>query len=880
VSRQFVEDCVRLPAFPRCPDNRPGLSEIAYRAGTYAEIREALFFHLNRHPVLQSWTHRGTDDPGIALLEGAAILGDILTFYQELYANEAYLRTANWRESIADIVRLTGYLLTPGVGGRGVFAFEVRGDKPVIVPAGFPISAQVTGLPDQAEFQTEAEITAYPWLSKFNLYRPSASPTITSATDELMLFSPEAASFAPLQRGDRLLLGVANNTADPTSLSNVGIVIVEGVRERLGETLYKLKGKLGANTTQLEGFKIGRSFRHFGHNSPPTKTFLDGDTAVQEDDVDFFRSLTHFSSEADPSIAPREFALDSRVDDLPLGSTLICEVTPAPSDSSIFRRGQPTRQTAFRTITNIRQASLTWGALTGSTTILTLNDELQSGAPTLMVANIGGGSAAGIDVSDGVDIRILQFHETLSPLLRLRARPDTTTATQGNTVAFFGTDAEAEKLVGRSLLIDAPGDGDEPISASVQSVSVLGAPLERRMLRTLTLDREVQYSDFPLEEPEVLVYGNLAEATQGKAERETVLGNGDASQLFQTFKLPKSPLTYLVNAAQTPPHTPELEIRVAGKLWQRVASLFGRRATEQVYIVREDTNGNSLLQFGDGKTGSRLPSGVGNVVAHWRTGIGAFGAIAEGTSAQAGGRLDNLDKITLPGIISGGEQPESGERARDSAPGKMQALDRLVSLADFEAEAGAIPGVSRASAAWRLYSGVPAVVISLLMDTGRSAEFETVRSSIALANRKRGIARFPVLVNEGFRQYFCLEVNIGVDATLGEKTVVDDVKRLLGVAGAGDPEADGTAGRCFTERVYAADIEGVIQNVPGVVWNRVTGLDQVGTADDPLTLIAPTLPWLRRDVIAPVPDGILALHAGHLRLFPVATTRPLEVASL
>ena len=48
---------------------------------------------------LASWTHRTADDPGIALLEGAAILGDILTFYQQHYANEAFLRTAAWRTS-------------------------------------------------------------------------------------------------------------------------------------------------------------------------------------------------------------------------------------------------------------------------------------------------------------------------------------------------------------------------------------------------------------------------------------------------------------------------------------------------------------------------------------------------------------------------------------------------------------------------------------------------------------------------------------------------------------------------------------------------------------------------------------------------------------
>jgi hypothetical protein len=33
-------------------------------------------------PDLAYCTHRGAVDPGIALLEGAAILGDILTFYQ------------------------------------------------------------------------------------------------------------------------------------------------------------------------------------------------------------------------------------------------------------------------------------------------------------------------------------------------------------------------------------------------------------------------------------------------------------------------------------------------------------------------------------------------------------------------------------------------------------------------------------------------------------------------------------------------------------------------------------------------------------------------------------------------------------------------------
>src|SRR5512144_2866629 len=114
--------------FPKRPANRPGLTRINYRIGAYADFRAEMLRRLNLQPVLLNWSHREPDDPGIALLEGAAILGDILTFYQDVYANEAYLRTAQWRDSIADLVRLLGYRLSPGLGGRAAFAFEIKGD--------------------------------------------------------------------------------------------------------------------------------------------------------------------------------------------------------------------------------------------------------------------------------------------------------------------------------------------------------------------------------------------------------------------------------------------------------------------------------------------------------------------------------------------------------------------------------------------------------------------------------------------------------------------------------------------------------------------------------------------------------------------------------
>ena len=159
-------------AFPRRLDNRPGLPRIAYRIGEYPDFVEAMTRTIDAALPLASWTHREPDDPGIALLECAAILGDILTFYQDHYANEAYLRTSAWRDSIAELVRLTGYRLAPGIGGRGTFAFEVRGTTPVTIRKGFPLKADLEDVEKPADFQTESELIAWPHLGRFNLLRP------------------------------------------------------------------------------------------------------------------------------------------------------------------------------------------------------------------------------------------------------------------------------------------------------------------------------------------------------------------------------------------------------------------------------------------------------------------------------------------------------------------------------------------------------------------------------------------------------------------------------------------------------------------------------------------------------------------------------------
>ena len=85
--------------------NRPGLTAIAYRIGTFAAFREAMLEAIARQPALQGLTTRQSDDPGITLLELWAAVADVLTFYQERIANEAFLRTAIERGSSGSNLR-------------------------------------------------------------------------------------------------------------------------------------------------------------------------------------------------------------------------------------------------------------------------------------------------------------------------------------------------------------------------------------------------------------------------------------------------------------------------------------------------------------------------------------------------------------------------------------------------------------------------------------------------------------------------------------------------------------------------------------------------------------------------------------------------------
>jgi hypothetical protein len=864
--------------FPRHADNRPGLPRIAYRIGRYADFLEAMTRSLDAAPELAAWTHREADDPGIALLQGAAILGDILSFYQEHYANEAYLRTAAWRESIAELVRLTGYRLAPGIGGRATLAFEVRGERPLTLRAGFPVKAELQGLATPADFQTDVELLAWPHLGRFNLYRPrSYAASLAAGATRFELHSVGNASDSAslvafeLKPGDSLLLmppepGWTSSGSTLTTQQAPQQVKVKTVTRLLGRVIVEIDAPLQHSWSQpVAAFRIGRSFRHFGHNAP-AKTITSRKSGSEivgalESDTGFQRHLyPHDCTNTSASIAlpANLLALDAEVSDLRPGMHLVVQVRVAKSGVT----GQ-VPLSLVRKVLAVRSATLGFGNLNGPSSLLTLDQ------PLIRHAMSG---------SPWSDIRDFLIREVTSPALALK--PVSTPASSGyangtGALFFYGTANHARALAGRRLYLSHPDGRSVELTCTSSPASFPTPTPDVARPWLLNFDRPptpFTRADFDEAEPRVTVHGNLVDASQGKAEHEAVLGNGDHRQPWQTFPLPKAPLTYFLSAGAVPPHTPELEIWVEGRLWNRVDSFHGRAAAEPIYIVREDAEGRSFVQFGDGESGARLPSGLKNVVARYRSGVGARGPIKPGATPTAGERPAGFDKVSLAGIVSGGADPEPGYKAREAAPGKVQSLGRLVSIRDYESETLALPGVVRAAAAWDLHEGVPAVILRVLLAAGREAEFTAIQATLAHAQRCRGPDRFPLVVQQARLRHVFVDLSYARDPRYRQEDVENALRASLGLTGVVADERSGLFGlqaRQLGEPEYASRIEGRAQNVTGVLWCRVSALGLLAPGNDSNAAL-PSAPRPQAQVLSCSPHELLQLAPAHLTLTPIA----------
>jgi predicted phage baseplate assembly protein len=243
------------------------------------------------------------------------------------------------------------------------------------------------------------------------------------------------------------------------------------------------------------------------------------------------------------------------------------------------------------------------------------------------------------------------------------------------------------------------------LSNVVQAVaSPAGRPLTMLAEKTAPLPDEVlhtfvQFSRslaFCYKRATVAIHGNVVKATHGETQNE-VLGNGDGSKPLQSFTLKKPPLTF-VAAPTAEGAASTLQAYVNNVGWKEAGSLAELGPRDRGFVTLGDDAGNTTLIFGDGQHGARVPTGIVNVRAVYRCGIGSAGNVAAGQVTQLQTRPVGVKAVLNPLPASGGADKESRDLARENTPLSVMSLDRLVSVQDYADFTRRFAGIGKAVA--------------------------------------------------------------------------------------------------------------------------------------------------------------------------------------
>lgn len=333
----------------------------------------------------------------------------------------------------------------------------------------------------------------------------------------------------------------------------------------------------------------------------------------------------------------------------------------------------------------------------------------------------------------------------------------------------------------------------------------------------------------------VTIYGNVAKATHGETRQE-VLGSGDGSKPFKRFTLKQPPVTFV--SAPTPSGVASsLVVRVNDIQWHEAESLVGLEPADRQFTTQTDDEEKMTVIFGDGRYGARLPTGIENVKAVYRNGIGQMGNVTAGQISLLVTRPLGVKGVINPLPATGGADRDSRDQARRNAPIAVTALDRLVSVADYADFARTFAGIGKASAV-RLADGRRQVVHLTIAGAG---DIPIDKNSDLYYNLSQAVRQFgdpyqPVQIDIYHRKLLIISGKVRLLPDYLWEAVAPQIRsRLL--------DTFSFERRHLGQDVVLSEVISVIQAARGVAYVDVDILDAVaGDASlEELTNLAKTL---------------------------------------
>ena len=810
---------------------------LRYRVGVHGTFKEAMRLAAAESPGLAPHTSRDDASAANAFVDAAALLLDILTFYNERFINEGFLPTATERLSLLEMARSIGYELKPGVAASTHLAFDVQisPGMPETVQIEPGVQVQSIPLPGQLPrvFETVESVEARPeWNSfKAKQTRPqiwkSGKPDLTISGAGLNL---------PL--GTKLLVIYA-----PLSESNWEVVEIAGVfedYERKVSTYTLARPLVGPSGTVAAGYpKVYRFLveaRAFGSNAPDWRSLpasskyavlgLSDKTVIPAQYLyEWPNFVIHLPVVFDSRFASLQSMIKADLSyatpfiDIALEESSAFAFFPKNLDvfffdqyrSSTLSLDQEYKDvlvgsfvylddpagTALVEVEGVETISRSAFALSGKSTIITANaDQLATFRNSVRSLTVLAGSRE-LTIAEEMDPTPLSGKRVLLPSSLIALPPGRVLSVEG--------------------LIASTG---EPVSALMTVKSLGPHPTEHAW--------EVEFSEnlpADIARSTALWRGNLVLATEGHS-RVQVLGHGDARKSWVEYQLAASPLTYVSSATNPRGIASTLHVSVDGVEWSEVDYFYGTGPDDEVYTVRANDAGASFVRFGDGRTGRRSPSGMNNLKAKFRTGLGAAGNLPPGRLNNLMTRPLGLQGVHQPRPSSGGEDPEQREDARENAPLSVKALGRLVSLSDYADFARAYAGIAKAHAAWGKFGRAQGVLLTIAGAEGAEIPSESdLGKKFATAVQSFRDGTVLVQIVNYVPRTFAVSARLHCDPRFDSEKIIAEACAVL-------EERYSFRKMHLGEAVTASTVVTLLQSVAGVVG---VDLDYLHLSSSPVT---------------------------------------------
>jgi hypothetical protein len=365
----------------------------------------------------------------------------------------------------------------------------------------------------------------------------------------------------------------------------------------------------------------------------------------------------------------------------------------------------------------------------------------------------------------------------------------------------------ADPLTGEAVVVATSAvNGANTPAATTTLTLVTSAPLAR-IYDTATLTVNV----------------NAVEASHGETVME-IMGSGNATNPALQFQLKQSPLTY-TSAANATGAQSTLQVRINNVLWTEVPNFLASAPGDRVFVTRPNSGAGPTVQFGDGIQGSRTQTGVSNIQAKYRKGVGIPGMVAAGQLTQPIDRPQGLQNVTNPSAATGGADPASPADAQQSAPLPTVTLGRVVSLEDYQNFALGFAGIAMALATWTWFGNVRGILLTLAGEGGTQLEAtDQVVVNLMLAYQQYGLPNVPVLPVSYQPQNFEIAMQVMVNSpTYDPAIVIPQVWQALTAAFAFGQLTPG-------QSVAASQIISIAQQITGVVAVQLTAFNLQGDA--------------------------------------------------